>query len=148
MEFRSLEEFEREFFARYGAAQRGANPYGPFLGEAAPSPAGEAAKTRPTPLQTACAVFSWVIIAVLAAATLAVFLPMTFGAKMLSVQSGSMEPEIPVGSLVLVVPTKFEKIEVGNDVTYKLNPGEVPGTNVTHRVMDIDRENSALVTQG
>ena len=145
MEFRSLEEFEREFFARYGPAQRGAGPYDPFLRAAAPSPAGEVSETRkPTPVQTMCAVFSWAIIAVLVVGTLAILLPMPFGVKMLSVQSGSMEPELPVSSLLWIVPAKFEKIKLGDDVTYKL----ASGTNVTHRVMDIDRENRILVTQG
>jgi len=42
------------------------------------------------------------------------------------------------------VPTKFEKIKLGDDVAYKLDAG----MNATHRVMDIDRENRTLVTQG
>ena len=145
MEFRSLEEFDREFFARTGPAQRGASPYDPFLREAAPSPEGEVSEThRPTPVQTMCAVFSWVIIALLAAAIIVIVLPLPFGVQTLNVQSGSMEPELPVSALLWIVPAKFEKIKLGDDVTYKLDSG----TNVTHRVMDIDRANRTLVTQG
>jgi len=143
MEFRSLEEFEREFFARYSPAQRGAGD--PFLREAAPPPAGEVSGTQnSTPVQMMCAVFSWVIIAVLAVGILTIVAPLPFGVKMLNVQSGSMEPELPVSSLLWIVPTKFEKIKLGDDVTYKINSG----TNVTHRVIDIDRENRTLVAQG
>ncbi|MCL2494670.1 MAG: signal peptidase I [Oscillospiraceae bacterium] len=138
MELRSLEEFDREFFAKYDSD--------PFLLEAACSMPTQA--PRPTPLQIACRVASNAVIAVLIAGILAMAVPLLFRIQMLSVLSGSMEPDYPVGSLVWVVPTKFDKIKVSDDVTYELYPGQTPGQKVTHRVIEIDRENKMLVTQG
>jgi len=142
MEFRSLEEFDREFFARYGA-QRGADHHDPFLREAAPAPAEEPAEES-GPLQVLYAVVSYVIIALLAVGIVAFIAPLPFGVKLLNVTSGSMQPDYPPGALLWVVPTKYEKIKVGDDVTYKLDTGQ----NSTHRVMEVDRENSKLIVQG
>ena len=140
MELRSLEEFDRAFFARYQAAQHGGNPYD--LPARAPAD-GPVSASKQTPVQRACAIFSWVIIAVLAIAIMASVAHLPFRAQMLSVQTGSMQPDYPIGSLLWVFPTKFEKIDVGDDVTY--NTG---GENITHRVIAIDRENRTLTTQG
>lgn len=61
-----------------------------------------------------------------------------------AVRTGSMEPEIPVGSLVMVVPTAAEDIQEGDDVTYVTQSNQV----VTHRVLEIDRENNIYTTYG
>ncbi len=61
-----------------------------------------------------------------------------------AVQTGSMEPDIPTGSLVVVVPTASEDISIGDDVTYVTSSGQV----VTHRVIEIDRETNTFVTYG
>ena len=66
-----------------------------------------------------------------------------FGVEFDTVVSPSMAPEIPVGSLVVTVPTDFSKIEVGDDVTYK-----VGSSNVTHRVIGTDADAQSLYTQG
>lgn len=77
--------------------------------------------------------------AIILAAVLAGFA----GVKYLCVLSPSMEPEMPVGSLIAVVPAKAEKMRVGRDVTYKL------GANyVTHRVVEIREKERMLVTKG
>lgn len=67
-----------------------------------------------------------------------------FGVQYRAVLTGSMEPEIPVGSLVMIVKTDAEEIQVGDDVTYVSS-----GRNVTtHRVAEIDRENNSFITYG
>ena len=71
-------------------------------------------------------------------------LPLFTDIEYRAVQTGSMEPDIPVGSLVVVVPTPAEEIQVGDDVTYVTQSGQV----VTHRVLEIDRENNTFVTYG
>lgn len=67
------------------------------------------------------------------------------GCELLSVQSGSMEPAYPVHSLVVVVPTSYENIEVGDVVTYVFNE---EGTLVTHRVVAKDAAAGTLTTKG
>ncbi len=48
------------------------------------------------------------------------------------VMSGSMGPAVPMGSLVLVAPTRPEAVQVGDVITYTL-----PDRAVTHRVVAI-----------
>lgn len=52
------------------------------------------------------------------------------GYKFMIVSSGSMEPVLPVGSLVIVTPCDYEDLEYGDIVT--MNAG---GINLTHRVV-------------
>lgn len=71
------------------------------------------------------------------------------GYKLMYVKTGSMEPEIHQGSLIYVKNYKdkdtfYNKIEVGNDITYKTESGTV----VTHRIINIDVENDLITTQG
>jgi signal peptidase I len=52
------------------------------------------------------------------------------GYKFMIVSSGSMEPTMPVGSLVIVTPAEYEDLELGDIVT--MNAG---GLNLTHRIV-------------
>jgi signal peptidase len=70
---------------------------------------------------------------------------LVFQIEPMAVQSGSMKPGIPVGSLVYAVPTDGEKIKVGDVISYTLGGGE---TRVTHRVVETDRVNKRFMTQG
>jgi len=77
--------------------------------------------------------------AILLAAVLAGFA----GVRYLCVLSPSMEPELPVGSLIVVVPARAENLKVGRNVTYRL------GSNfVTHRIVEINKTEETLITQG
>ena len=59
------------------------------------------------------------------------------GYKFMIVSSGSMEPVLPVGSLVIVTPCERDDLELGDIVT--MNAG---GINLTHRVVGkYDRNN-------
>jgi len=77
--------------------------------------------------------------AIIAAAALA----SVNGIRCYAVLTGSMEPELPLGSLLVVVPTPFAKLEVGQDITCK-----TAGGTVTHRIVAIDREARTVTTQG
>ena len=70
--------------------------------------------------------------------------PKLFGVEFRAVLTGSMTPEIPVGSLIVVVPTKAENIKVGDDITFVTKGNLV----VTHRVVSIDREKNEFTTWG
>jgi signal peptidase I len=69
-----------------------------------------------------------------------------FHVQVRAVVSGSMLPQLPVGSLVIAVPRPFEDLKVGNDLMYLLNDGD--GAVVTHRIVAIDTLNQRLTTQG
>ncbi|MCL2670432.1 MAG: signal peptidase I [Clostridiales bacterium] len=69
---------------------------------------------------------------------LAMVIPWLFGVQPKVVLTGSMEPNLPVGSLVYVVPVSAEEdLAVGDIITY---PGVEGGKDVTHRVNRIETE--------
>lgn len=96
-------------------------------------------------VKTICNILSTIILVVLLAAAAVILVPMLLGYKEMAVLSGSMEPTIPVGSLVYVKPVEASMLEVGDVCTYYLSDGE---TFVTHRVMSINPDAQTLVTQG
>lgn len=77
---------------------------------------------------------------------LAVALPLAFGARPLTVLSGSMEPTLSVGDVVVVEHVRPDDVSVGDVVTYR-NPA---GDRVTHRVRAIrpGRSRYTVVTKG
>ena len=67
------------------------------------------------------------------------------GWNMFSVDSPSMAPLYPVGTLVIVQKAEPEEIEVGDVITYVLNED---GVLVTHRVIKINADNRTFITKG
>lgn len=57
------------------------------------------------------------------------------------VQSGSMEPAIKTGSVVFIRPA--EQYNVNDIITFRRNPTETP---TTHRIIEIDSQNSSIFT--
>lgn len=96
-------------------------------------------------VKTICNILSTIVLVVLLAAAAVILVPMLLGYKEMAVLSGSMEPTIPVGSLVYVKPVEAGELQAGDVCTYYLSDGE---TFVTHRVLSIDPDAQTLVTQG
>lgn len=65
------------------------------------------------------------------------------GYKFMIVSSGSMEPILPVGSLIIVTPRDYEDLELGDIVT--MNKG---GYHLTHRVDGKIYDNTILSKPG
>lgn len=72
------------------------------------------------------------------------FVPRAFGYTPYAVLSGSMEPELPVGSMVFVRQVEPTDIAVGDNVTFYRSDGAV----VTHQVYEIDPVAQTIGTQG
>src|SRR4051794_850345 len=72
--------------------------------------------------------FSTVIVA-------AVLVPRVAGATPYTILTGSMRPNMPPGTLVVIKPVPIKDITVGTVVTYQLRSGEP--TVVTHRVVAV-----------
>lgn len=68
--------------------------------------------------------------------------PRLSGWNLRVILSGSMEPALPVGSLVLVEPRVPEEVQVGDILTFRSSSD--PDQQVTHRVVEIRGEGSAL----
>lgn len=82
-------------------------------------------------------VLAWaVILGVVAVLLVAVLVPRVFGATPYTILTGSMRPELPPGTLVVVKPKAFEQIAVGDRVTYQLESGR--SEVVTHRVVGVN----------
>ena len=77
------------------------------------------------------------------ACLLPVFVPRLLGREVFTVVSGSMEPEIPVGSLVIVKKAEAVKIQSGDIIAFRRN-----GVVVTHRVVENQTENHQFITKG
>ncbi|MDR1927675.1 MAG: signal peptidase I [Oscillospiraceae bacterium] len=87
------------------------------------------------------------LIALLALVAVAAAVCKLAGVQLRAVLTGSMEPDLPVGSLLVIVPVAPEKIGIGDDVAYYL-AGAAEKTVVTHRVVGIDTARRMLATKG
>ncbi len=81
----------------------------------------------------------------LAVLTILLALPGLFGIHPLLVQSGSMEPEYAVGSVIYVRQAELSRLSEGTVVTFCLPDGE---TMVTHRIVRVDQEQDEIYTKG
>lgn len=66
------------------------------------------------------------------------------GMKLYCVETGSMEPNYPIGSMVVVKPVWFDQLKEGDVITYVVSDNTV----VTHRLVGIDTEHGLLTTKG
>lgn len=90
-------------------------------------------------------VLYWGFAGLLIAGILIFSVPKVFGVQFRAVTTGSMEPERPVGCVVVIVPTPFEKIGVGDDIAFV---ADEKLTVVTHRVAQVNEETQGFVTRG
>lgn len=73
------------------------------------------------------------------------------GLSVFRVVTGSMEPEIPVGALLMCKRTDIDQIQVNDIVCFRSQETQIYGEIVTHRVIGIlvgDQGMVQLVTQG
>lgn len=84
-----------------------------------------------------------ILIAATVIVCLLAFFPGLFGCYTANVVSGSMEPEIPVGSLIIAAPDDYEKLQKGDIVVYSSALSEV-----THRVVSNDTIVREVITKG
>ena len=67
-----------------------------------------------------------------------------FGFRLYCIQTGSMEPSYPVGMMIVVEPVDFDRLDVGDVITFAKDSDTV----VTHRIVEIDREQQLITTKG
>lgn len=66
--------------------------------------------------------------------------PKVFGYSILRVSSGSMQPALKVGEVIIVADCRVEDIRSGDIITYKALSGTMAGELVTHRVVQAPYE--------
>lgn len=75
---------------------------------------------------------------------LSMFVPKMAGYAEYTVVTESMEPEIPVGSLVFVKAQEPETLEEGDVISYEKGNGIV----ITHRIVENSRDTRTIITKG
>lgn len=81
-------------------------------------------------------VLAWlVILCVCVVLAIAVLIPRLSGATPYTVLTGSMRPDLPPGTLVVVKPVAPDDIRTGDVITYQLESGKA--AVVTHRVVAV-----------
>lgn len=68
--------------------------------------------------------------------------PSVLGFSVFQVQSGSMEPEIPVGGIVIVHKQKPSSLKVGDIISFYSNDMTISGKINTHRIAEIKDSDS------
>jgi signal peptidase len=88
------------------------------------------------------------ILSLLIAVFALAILPMFMGYRSLVIQSGSMEPSIGTGSVVIAEPVPSNSLRVGDVIAYSPNPDAV--MPIVHRIVSMRMKNGAvfLTTRG
>lgn len=63
--------------------------------------------------------------------------PSVFGYSFLQIQTGSMEPEFPVGSVVIAKKVDPKEIKTGDVISFYSSEADIAGRVNTHRVVQI-----------
>ncbi len=90
-----------------------------------------------------CNVFGVLILLLVIASCLPVTLPALLGYEMYNVSSGSMEPNLPVGSLIYVKPAVPEELSEGEIIAFWRGDSVV-----THRLVENRSLEGDFVTKG
>lgn len=91
-------------------------------------------RRRRGPVRWAGAVLSWaVMLGVGAVVVAALLVPKLAGATPYVIETGSMRPSLPPGTMVIAKPVDPVSIKVGDVITYQIRSGDP--TVVTHRVV-------------
>ena len=95
-------------------------------------------------LKKICNVLNTLVFICLFVIAAALIVPNLIGYKSFAVISGSMEPNIHVGSIVYTKEVEFNDLKVDDIISYQIS-GD---TMVTHRVYSIDSDNQTVMTKG
>lgn len=68
-----------------------------------------------------------------------------FGYSFFKVLTGSMEPEIPVDSIIVTVKTDIDKVDEGDIVTFVSVSPDMYGQIITHRVVSLENINGEIM---
>ena len=67
-----------------------------------------------------------------------------FGYRVFTVATGSMEPVYNVNDVIAVKNVDPSTLKVGDDIAYKGNRGGLEGMLITHRIIDIEKEDDKI----
>jgi signal peptidase I len=104
--------------------------------------------SKSVPAAVASVVTAAVVLVALVLTTLLALIPLASGGTSLTVWTGSMEPSIERGSMIVVRPVNPFRLAPGDVITYQVRPDDP--TFVTHRVVEVrpDAEPPSVITKG
>lgn len=88
---------------------------------------------------------SSIAVCVLSFLLMVVYIPRFMGYEAFYIETGSMSPSIPQGSLVLEKKVEFSQISEGDVLTFR---NDTETKYFTHRVVAIDKANKMFTTKG
>lgn len=73
-----------------------------------------------------------------------------FGYRIFTIVTESMKPELEVGDIILVKEVESNEIKIGDTITYQGMSDELNGKIITHKVVNLIKENNKNIfyTQG
>lgn len=101
---------------------------------------------RKSPVAAGCSALGIFLLIVIIAVCIPLTVPKVFGYQIYTVVSGSMEPEIPVGSLVFIEGFAPEDVEEGDVIAFYGARDEL--SIITHRVVENRILMGELITKG
>lgn len=103
-------------------------------------------KNKKSPVSVLCSALGTVLLVLLIVMCIPLTLPKLLGYQIYTVVSGSMEPEIPIGSLVLIGEAEPDKIETDEVIAFY--GGKDTNAVITHRVVDNRVVMGEFITKG
>lgn len=103
-------------------------------------------KRKKSPVAAVCSALGTVLLVVIVLICIPLTLPKIAGYQIYTVVSGSMEPEIPTGSLVYVKLTEPEEIKKGDVIAFYGTDAD--GSIITHRVVSNSTAMGSFITKG
>lgn len=70
------------------------------------------------------------------------------GYRIYTIATGSMEPTLEVGDVILVTETPYEELKIQDIITYESKAIGTEGMIITHRIIDINSETKEIQTKG
>ena len=103
-------------------------------------------KNKKSPVSTLCSALGTILLIILIVACLPLTVPRLLGFELYTVISGSMEPEIPIGSLVFVKDVAPEDVQEKDVIAFY--GGKDSNAIITHRVEENNVLTGEFVTKG
>lgn len=103
-------------------------------------------KKRKNPLAVICSALGTILLIVVIAACIPLTVPRLMGYQIYTVVTGSMEPEIPVGSMVYVKSINPKELQEKDVVAFY--GGRDTNAIITHRVVDNNEISGQITTKG
>ena len=103
-------------------------------------------RNKRNPVSAICSTLGTVLLIIIIVLCLSVTLPKILGYEAYSVISGSMEPAIPIGSIVIVEKTQPSEVEEGDVIAFYGGPNS--SAIITHRVIENRIVTGEFITKG